>query len=105
MIPIGDKHYLNDNITTKRWYDFDFISGFAALVAHEAHHECHARSYPSTQLVHCHHPNTVPRKNSCISLSPGKKRIISVLHHDDHYSVMVIETDVMKIQIFDGLTR
>ena len=54
IIPVGDEAYMSDIKKTKRWWDSDFISGFAALVAHEAHLEAHTQPRPSTQLVHCH---------------------------------------------------
>ena len=105
IIPVGDKNYLVDSQRTKRWWDLDFISGFGALVAHEAHLDSHLQPHPSTQFVHCHYPNAIPGKESCISLAAGKERIVSVLHNGDHYVVLVVEVEMKKAFIYDGLRR
>lgn len=105
-IVMGDEEYLSDSQFTRRWYDFDFISGFAALVAHEAHLESHNQSLDfttSTQLVHCLHPHATPEVSSCYNLNEDTDKIVSVLHAKQHYSVLVGDTRMKTISIYDGL--
>ena len=82
-----------------------FISGFAALVAHEAHLEAHTQPRPSTQLVHCHYPNSTPDKSSCNALADSAERIVSVLHDKDHFVVLLVKVQTKRAFIFDGLRR
>lgn len=109
IIPIGNEQYHHDNMNTRRWYDFDFISGFAALVAHEAHMDERTYSQSNmqmqTQLVHCHWPEGQPAIEECRDLPSNNERVVSVLHNRDHYSVLVMEKHEKVIKIFDGLSR
>jgi hypothetical protein len=106
LIPIGDESYQNDCENTHRWWDTDFISGFAALVAHETHVYGHLRNcQPRTQLIHCPFPRTFPDKQECKELYPIIDRIVSVLHNVDHYCVMEANLFHHKIKIYDGLKR
>ena len=94
LIPISDKSYQKDCEVTNRWWDTDFISGFAQLVAHEAH-----TSYQASrvQLIHCPHPNTSPEESECRDLRKGTEVIVSVLHD--------VEVLANTITVHDGLKR
>ena len=50
FVPVGDAEYLNDCRTTKRWFDFDFISGFSALVSHEAPLKNYSQSHSPVSI-------------------------------------------------------
>ena len=103
LIPIGDESYQNDCENTQRWWDTDFISGFAALIAHEAHVHGHLRGcQPRTQLIHCPFPRTFPDKQECKELDPSIDRIVSVLHSVDHYCVIEANLFHHVIKIYDG---
>ena len=106
LVPVGDERYLSDSEYTKRWWDTDFISAFAALVAHEAHTECHIRPIAeTTQLIHCQNPRANPDESECNLLDPTPDRVVSVLHNVDHYSVLEADLKRRNVKIYDGLRR
>ena len=103
FVPVGDAEYLNDCRTTKRWFDFDFISGFAALVSHEAHLKNDSQSHSPVHLVHCPYPQEVPSEGSCRHLPEGTERVVSVLYLNSHFAVSVIDVKEKQVLIYDGL--
>lgn len=108
LIPVGDKSYFDDCVKTKRWWDTDFITAFAQLVAHESHLDTYVPNDVlslKTQLIHCPYPNTTPEESSCKDLEDGLERIVSIAHDVDHYSTVEIELITKTVVVHDGLKR
>jgi hypothetical protein len=98
LVSVGNDEYMRDCANTDRWYDTDFISSFAALVAHEAHN-------PAIQLIHCQNPLSQLGEDECRELSDSVETIVSVLHAHSHYAVLEADIPERKITILDGLLR
>ena len=109
FVPIGEKSYTNVCANTDVWLDGDFISAFASLVCHNNHSL--APTVPINagkdvpQLSHVTFPNSVMTIKDYKALPSGVKRIVSVMHTNQHYAVMEITIDTQTIKIFDGLHR
>ncbi len=103
-IPIG-KSYTNVFANTDVWLDGDFISAFASLVCRNNHSL--APTVPINtrkdvpQLSHVTFPNSVMTIKDYKALPSSIKRIVSVMHTNQHYAVMEITIDTQTIKIFD----
>ena len=93
---IGDTDYRKACKETNRWFETDFIGGFAALTAHQSHNK-------SIQLIHCQHPNSVLSQAECKGIDEDVTHVVSVLHGSGHFAVLVLTLDDKKLEIFDGL--
>ena len=87
---------LNVRMHTNAWYETDFKSSFAALIAHKNH-------VGSIQLVRCLLPMAKVESQICKKLNFNVKRVVSVFHGNDHFAVMESNLDSNVITIYDGL--
>jgi len=95
MITVGDEKYLQHIEKSNCWYDSDFMFSFSALVAHASHSK-------SVQLVNVPY-DAKPEIHECRSLHPGIIKVVSVLHHVNHFAVFSADIPTKTITIFDGL--
>lgn len=96
LLAIGDTDYRKACKETNRWFETDFIGGFAALTAHQSHNKL-------IQLIHCQHPNSVLSQAECKGIDEDVTHVVSVLHGSGHFAVLVLTLDDKKLEIFDGL--
>jgi hypothetical protein len=107
MIPIGEKAYTNVCASTDVWLDGDFISTFASLVCHNHHSLVQRALMKSGQEVSQHTHVTFPKSHMTVNdykaLPSSVKRVVAVMHPNQHYMVMEITIDTKTIKVFDGL--
>lgn len=101
LLSIGDAAYVADCRNTKRWYDTDFISTFATLVAHHAHKTSSSES--KIQLVHCSWPKSIPSSSECRDLPQTVETMVSVLLGCGHFCVLEFDLATRTIEVLDGL--
>jgi len=107
LIPIGDSEYDAANENTNRWYDGHFISAFGSLAAHYAHKAqlIDQSLVDRPTLIHVTYPKQIIQDADCHNLPLQVKRIVAVMHHQDHYGVMEINIQSRSVTIFDGMNR
>ncbi len=102
LVTFGEPKYYDDCANTRRWWDSDMISSYAALLAHDSHSD---PAKQKIQLMHVSYPNAVPEESECRELGAEVEQIASVCHANDHYSVLRADIATKKIFMYDGLHR
>jgi hypothetical protein len=96
-ITIGENAYTNVCATTDVWLDGDFISAFASLECHKNHSLVKIALMKSgqdvPQLAHVPYPKTHITVNDYKTHPSSIKRVVAVMHANQHYAVIEITID------------
>ena len=95
VITVRNEACYSEFENTNAWYETDFISSFAALIAYKNH-------VGSIQFVHCLLQMEKVESQLCKRLKVNVKRVVSVFHGNDHFAVMESNLDT-KCQCHNNL--
>ena len=82
-VTLGDGEYMETCKTTLHWWEQDLVCSHAVLAAHTSH-------APNVQLLNIIAPGQQLLQEQCHSLARGIEHVVSVLHGDLHYCVLVL---------------
>ena len=82
-VMLGNGEYMETCKTTLCWWEQDLVRSHAVLAAHTSH-------APNVQPSNIIAPGQQLLQEQCHSLAPGIEHVVSVLHGDLHYCVLVL---------------
>lgn len=104
-VPIGDEQYDHDCRLTERWYDTQLITGFCALLEHDAHMKIHPSPPPCNDhklmMVYCPYPNSEIK--NVLFIRENVTHLVSVALNSSHYAVLYYDLQGKTVSVFDGL--
>lgn len=103
-IHIGDNNYRHACLGNK-WFDSDYILGFCALLAHDAHLEVppFADGQHRVKMIHCPYPTAVVKEENVLSYSNVVNHFVMVAFSRAHYAVLDFDLHSRAVGVFDGL--
>lgn len=104
-IPIGDEKYIQACLGTK-WFDTEFITGFAALLAHDAHTNAPAfagDNHGRVRMIHCPYPQAKVYRDNVTVCDKRITHLLLIAFSRDHFSVLDFDLHMRTVGIFDGL--
>ena len=104
-VPIGDGQYDHDCRSTERWYDTQLITGFCALLEHDAHMKINLSPPPcndqKVMMVYCPYPNS--QIKNVLFIRENVTHLVSVVLNNSHFAVLYYDVKGKIVSVFDGL--
>ncbi|KAG7348230.1 integrase core domain containing protein [Nitzschia inconspicua] len=102
MLLIAKAQYDRKILVKDQWWETAYITSFAAMVAHSAHHG-------DLLFVHCQEEKRKVEQDLMEPLDDKVQKVLSVLYTgrsdiDGHYAVMEIDRKNRRISISDGMS-
>jgi hypothetical protein len=100
LIAISNDNYVQANTSTNQWYNDDFVSSSASLIAHHIHISS-ASLEDIPMLLHATYSKQALTMYHCKPLPDNVKRIVSLMHDCNHYAVMEVILSKRMIKVYN----